>query len=64
MVGLVEAERAGAARPGGEQGDALDHPADIGDVAVEVARGMADHRIELAAGAGDGARSRPTPTLA
>ena len=51
-LGLVEAEIAGAARAGGEQRHPLDHPADSGDVAVEVARRMADHRIELAARAG------------
>ena len=46
---LVESERLGSARQRAQAVDALDDPADDGDVAVEVARGVADHRIELAA---------------
>ncbi len=49
---VVDPGLALAARQGGEVLDALDHPADDRDVAVELARGVADHRVELGAGAG------------
>src|SRR5436853_537388 len=49
---LVEAERLGAARARGQKGDPVHDPADQGDVEVEMARRMADHGVELAAGPG------------
>src|SRR5690606_37188408 len=51
---VVDPGLALASGEGGEVLDALDHPADHRDVAVELARGVADHRVELGAGAGVG----------
>src|SRR5207342_3583049 len=49
---LVETERTGAARQHREQFDALDNAAHHGDVAVELARRLAGHDVQLGAVAG------------
>ena len=51
---LIEAQRAGAARQRGQQLDAPQHAADRDDVAVELARRLAGHHVELGAAAGVG----------
>ena len=44
--------------------DPLDHPADDGDIAVELARGVADRGVKLAAGAGIGRHVAANPDRA
>ena len=56
---LVESERLGPARQRAQLLDALDHPADNGEVAVQVAGGVADDRVKLAAGPGVGVEPAP-----
>src|SRR5690606_22484098 len=51
---LVNARLTPPARQGGEMLDPLDHAADHRDVAIELARSVADHRVKLGAGAGVG----------
>ncbi len=58
---LVEAQLAGAARQDGQPLDPVDHPADDRDIAVERARRMADHRIDLGPAAGYPAPGRAPP---
>ena len=49
---FIETERAGTARQRGEKFDNLDDAADQRDIAVEIARRLADYGIEFAAIAG------------
>ncbi len=60
LLGIgVETEIAGAARQGGHRLDPVDDAADQSDVAVEMPRRLADHRIEFGAAARIGRHVAP-----